>query len=216
MNTDRDLQKAVIDELEWQPSVNAANIGVSVKNGIVTLTGHVDSYAAKCGAELAASRVKGVKGVAQELEVRLPTDKKFSDDQIAERVVNIMAWDDRIPADRVKVKVEHGVVTLYGSLDWYYQKAAAEHDVRQLSGVVAVNNHIELKPAVAPTYVRNKIEESLNRMARLDAKAIKVEVEGHRVTLTGNVHGFYERKLAEEAAWAAPGVSEVKDFIQVS
>lgn len=215
MDNDKSIQNFVMAALNAEPGVDATHIGVAVDNGIVTLSGHVGSAAEKRAAEQVAASARGVKAIAQEIEVRLPQAKKRSDDEIAERVVKVLAWDERVPADSLQVTVEHGVVTLTGRLDWQYQKLAAEEDVHNLTGVVAVSNQIEVKTSAEPVQVRERIVESFKRMAELDAQQIHIAVEGRQVILSGRVHAAYERALAERAAWSAPGVSEVKDLIAV-
>lgn len=211
MTSDRQLQKDVIDELEFEPKVNAAHIGVVAKDGVVTLTGFVASYAEKYAAEHAAWHVKGVKAVAEEIAVRLPSDKKQADDEIASRALKILHWDGVIPADRIAVKVEHGLLTLTGNVDWQFQKSEAEHDVRALSGVLGVINQLQVRPPASTAEVKDKIEKALERSAELEATHIAVETDGGKVVLKGKVHSWYERDLVERAAWSVPGVTEVHD-----
>ena len=205
--TDSSLQQAVLDELNWQPSVKAANIGVTAKDGVVTLTGHVGSYAEKWAAERAAGSVFGVKAVAEELEVRYPFEKKEDDADIAQRALQVLSWDTEVPKDKVKVKVEKGFVTLSGNLDWHYQRSAAESDVRKLHGVIGLNNQIVIKPRVQASNVRDKIKAALKRKAQIEADNITVTTDGSKVTLGGKVDTWYERRLAESTAWSAPGVT---------
>jgi osmotically-inducible protein OsmY len=214
--TDRSLQQAVLDELNWQPNVNAANIGVTAKDGVVTLTGHVGSYAEKWAAERAAGRVFGVKAVAEELEVRYPFEKKEDDADIAQRALQVLSWDIQVPKDKVKVKVEKGVVTLSGNLDWYYQRSAAEADVRKLHGVIGLKNDIVIKPpGVQASNVRDKIMAALKRRAQIEADNVTVTTDGSKVTLGGKVDTWYERRLAETTAWSAPGVTRVENRLTV-
>lgn len=159
--TDSSFQQAVLDELNWQPSVKAANIGVTAKDGVVTLTGHVGSMAEKWAAERAVSSVFGVKAVAEELEVRYPFEKKEDDADIAQRALQVLSWDIEVPNDKVKVKVEKGVVTLSGNLEWHYQRSAAEADLRKLPGVIGLNNDIVIKPRVQASNVRDQIKAAL-------------------------------------------------------
>jgi osmotically-inducible protein OsmY len=209
--TDKILRQAIVDELDFEPSVDAANIGVAVDKGVVTLTGHVSSYAEKIAAERAVQRVRGVQAIAENIEVRYPGHKQTADDQIADRALSIMAWDAQIPKDAVKVKVEKGWVTLTGAVDWQFQRMAAESAVRKLSGVVGVSNLIEVKPRVAPRDVKQKILDALKRNAELEADAIRVDVINDKVVLEGKVKAWYERGIAEKAAWSAPGVKTVQD-----
>ncbi len=213
---DRELRQTILDELEFDPSVNAAHIGVAVEDGIVTLSGHVASYAEKIAVERIVRRVKGVRGIAQEIEVRYPQSAKTADDEIAKRAAKIVDWDVRVPLGAVAIKVEKGWVTLTGTVDWHFQKEAAESAVRKLSGVVGVTNLIELRQKVQAPDVKRKIEAALRRNAELEADAIRVDVKGDVVTLEGRVHTYYERNVAERAAWSVPGVRLVNDRIAVA
>ena len=186
---------------------------MAVENGVVTLTGHVRSYAEKLAVERAVQRVRGVHGIAEEIEIRYPADKKTADDQIAERAVSSINWNAQVPKDAVLVKVEKGWVTLTGTVDWQFQRIAAESAVRRLSGVVGITNMITMKPQVRPTDVKTKILDALKRNAELEADAIRVTVDNDTVTLEGKVKAWYERSIAERAAWSAPGVSKVEDRI---
>ena len=215
MSSDLQLRQDVLDELEFEPSVNAAHIGVTANRGVVTLTGFVTSYAEKTVAERAVRRVKGVKAIAEEIEVRLPSDTKRADDEIAARAVDILKWQVGVPADRIRVKVEKGVVTLTGEVDWQFQKTEADHVVHKLSGLVDVVNQIRVASPVHAVEVKEKIEKALQRSAELEASRITVETEGGRVILKGRVHAWYERDTAERAAWSAPGVTEVQDRITI-
>ena len=216
MTNDLQLQQRVIDELEFEPSVKAAHIGDSVRDGIVTLSGHVDSFIEKFAAERTARRVKDVKAVAQELEVRLPSERKTADDEIAARAIKILSWDAVVPHDRVGVKVEHGIVTLTGQVDWQFQRAEAEYDMRKLGGVKAVINDIVVAPKVQSEDVRAKIHAALERNAEIEAKNVTVTVSGGKVTLAGKVNAWTEREAIERAAWSAPGVTQVEDRIELA
>jgi osmotically-inducible protein OsmY len=213
--SDLELQQHVVDELEWEPTVNAAHIGVTANKGVVTLTGFVRSYAEKLAAERAARRVKGVKAIAEEIEVRLPSDTKHTDDEIAGRALNILRWQVGLPADRITVTVEKGIVTLSGEVEWQFQKADAEAAIHKLSGVVGVVNQVRLATAVQAGEVREKIEKALQRSAQLEADGISVLTDGGKVVLRGRVRAWYERDLAEQAAWSAPGVTAVEDHLTV-
>lgn len=212
---DRDLRHSVMEELDFDPSFDAADIGVAAENGVVTLTGHVRSYAEKLAVERAVQRVRGVHGIAEEIEIRYPADKKTADDQIAERAISSIGWNAQVPKDAVLVKVEKGWVTLTGSVDWQYQRNAAASAVRRLSGVMGVTNLIAIRPQVRPADIESKILNALRRNAELEAGAIRVSVDDDTVTLEGRVKGWYERGLAERAAWSAPGVRNVEDRIAV-
>ncbi len=214
--SDRSLQQAVLDELEWDPSINAAHIGVVADDGIVTLTGHVESYAEKIAAERAAKRVIGVRGLAQEIEVRYPFAKKMADDQIARRAIDVLKWNMAIPSDRIKVKIQDGWVTLEGTVDWWYQRSGAENAVKRLSGVTGISNLIGVKPSVRATDVKQRIEKALKRNADVEADSIHVTVVDGKVTLNGKVKAWYERDLAERTAWSAPGVTNVVDNIGIA
>jgi osmotically-inducible protein OsmY len=214
--SDVSLRQNIIDELEFEPSLNAANIGVAVENGVVTLTGHVRSYMEKVRAERVVQRVKDVHGVAEELEVRYPSDKKTADDEIAKRALNIISWDTSIPADKVQVKVEGGWITLSGQVEWYYQKVSAESAVRRISGVKGVSNMLTIEPRVQPSDIKGRIENALKRKAGVEASKIRVSVSDGKVTLDGNVNAWFERTAAEDAAWAAPGVTSVVDHIHIA
>src|SRR6516164_6781391 len=196
MSSDLDLRQDVLDELEFEPSVNAAHIGVTANHGVVTLTGFVTSYAEKTMAERAARRVKGVNAIAA-------------------RAVDILKWQVGFPADRIKVKVEKGMVTLSGEVDWQFQKTDAYHVVHKLSGVVGVLNQIEVAAPLHAIEVKEKIEKAFQRSAELEASRITVETEGGRVILKGKVRAWYERDIAERAAWSAPGVTEVHDRLTI-
>ena len=216
MKTDAELQKDVMNELKWEPLIKAAEIGVGVKNGVVTLSGNVDHYYKKSAAERAAARVFGVKAVAEEIQVRLPGSLKRSDEGIAGAASNALGWNASVPHDRVKVQVQDGVVTLSGQVDAWYQKNEAENAVRYLMGVVSVNNLITIKPAVKPLDVKDKIEGAFQRNALIDARRIRIEAHGGKVTLRGSVRSRAERAEAEWAAWAAPGVTDVENDIIVN
>jgi osmotically-inducible protein OsmY len=215
MKTDSQLQQDVMDELQWEPRVHHANVGVSAKDGVITLSGFVGSYAEKIAAEKAARRVKGVRGLAEEIEVRLPSDAKTSDPEIAKRIADMFEWSVLIPKDKIAIKVEHGWVTLSGAVDGHFQRKSAGDLVSRISGVKGVSNQIEIKAAPSPADVKDRIVAAFRRNADLDASTITVSADNHTVRLGGKVHAWYERRIAERAAWSAPGVNRVEDNIMV-
>ena len=214
--TDESVRQNVVDELSWEPSVDGAHIGVTARDGVVTLTGHVTSYAEKVAAEHAAERVFGVKAVAQDLEVRYTYEAGHADDDVAKRVLQSLAWDIFIPKDRIKVKVEKGRVTLSGELDWQYQKEQAEGAVRRLSGVTGVTDAIRIKPVIKAVDISDKIKAAFGRNAQIEAGDIDIATDGGgKVTLTGHVESYHERTLAGSTAWSAPGVMNVDNCLTV-
>jgi osmotically-inducible protein OsmY len=214
--TDSSLRQDIIDELDFEPSIDAADIGVAVKNDIVTLTGHVPIYSQKVTVEDVVPRVKGVKGLAEEIEVRPVGSNRTADDEIAKRAINTLGWNTSIPSGTVQVKVQKGWVALTGKVEWFYQKNAAANAVRDLAGVVGVTNQIEIKQHASATDVKKRIEDALKRYAEVEAQAIRVDVlDGGKVRLDGKVHAWSERSAAERAAWSAPGVTTVEDRIAI-
>jgi osmotically-inducible protein OsmY len=211
--TDEEIQKDVLAELKWDAQVQPNEIGVSVKDSIVTLTGWVDSYLKKWSAEEAAHKVAGVKAVANDIEIRLATERTDAD--IAAAAVRALEWDAFVPSSQVHVTVSKGWVTLKGEVEWQYQKQDAERVVRRLLGVKGVTNLISVKPRVTPTDLKRKIEDALLRNARFDASRISVEVQGSKAILKGTVRSWAEREEAEREAWSAPGILEVVNRITV-
>ena len=211
------VRQDVLDQLEFEPSIDAANIGVAVEDGVVTLTGHVWSYAQKLAAERATRQVKGVRAIAQEIEVRYPTDKKTADDEIAKRALNVLKWHAMIPQDAVKVTVQKGWVTLTGEVNWQYQRKAAEDAIWKLSGVTGVTDSISLKPTVSVSDIKKKIEDALTRHAQIEAQAVRVHVrDGNKVSLEGMVDNWDEREAIENAAWSVAGVQSVDDRLTIA
>ena len=216
MKTDALIQNDVISELKWEPSIDAAKIGVSVRDGIVTLDGYVNSFVEKLTAVRVASRVMGVKAVAQELKIRLPQSYERNDADIAEAAVNALEWNMKVPDDRIKVEVQDGMVILTGEVDWEYQRAAAHDAVCCLIGIKGVTDEISIKSSVSPVNVKSKIKSAFQRHSVLDAKNIIVESDGSKVILNGTVHSWIEKQEADSAAWSAPGVSNVENNLVVT
>jgi len=215
MKTNQMLQRDILDELSWEPSVDAGSIGVAVADGVVTLSGHVATYVEKFAAEKAAMRVAGVHGVANDLDVRLPSTAMRDDTDIARAALDSLAWHVDVPKDRIKVVVKDSRLTLEGQVDWSFQRKTAENAVRHIVGVRGVTNLIVVKPPVRPADIRSRIEAALKRSAEVEARQIRVEAHDGSVTLRGTVHSFAERKAVERAAWSAPGVTAVDDEISV-
>jgi osmotically-inducible protein OsmY len=213
MKSDNELRRDVERQLEWEPSVDERRIGVSVLDGVVTLTGDVPTYAQRWKAERTVERVEGVRGVVSELKVHLAAD--VSDTDVARAAVDALKGDITVPSDRIKVKVDKGWVTLTGEVNWDFERRAAERAVRNVRGVRGVSNLINIKSPVEPQNVKSMIEETFKREAALDARSIVVEVSGTEVTLRGTVRSWLERHEAEKAAWAAPGVTAVHNHITV-
>jgi osmotically-inducible protein OsmY len=216
MKSDKQVQRDVLAELGWEPSVNAAHIGVEVSDGVVTLAGHVANYAEKLNAERAAQRVAGVKALAVEMDVTLAGDSKRTDSDIARAAENVLQWTTYLPPGSIKVKVENGWITLSGQVEWGYQRTTAVNAVRHLMGVTGVSEQIAIKPKVSSTLVKSDIEAAMKRRAQSHADGISVAVQGADVTLTGIVNSWSERQLAMDTAWGAPGVHNVVDKMSVT
>ena len=215
MSHDSDLQMNVLEELKWEPSVDPNRIGISIKNGIVALTGVVSSFTEKLAAEEAAKRVSGVRAVVNEIEVELPDDVTRSDEDIAAAAIAALNANVLVPPDAIKVTVSKGWVKLEGEVEWQFEKEAAEKAVRYLPGELGVSDLIKVKPRVSPAEIKFKIEGALERSAEVDAQRVRVEVAGGKVTLNGIVSSWAERAEAERAAWAAPGIHTVENRITV-
>lgn len=216
LRSDADIQAEVLSELKWEPRVQATEIGVAVKDGVVTLTGFVDSYTKRWAAEDATHRVRGVKAVANDIEIRLGVGGERTDPEIAAAAARALQWDALLVPEKIDVTVSKGWITLRGTVDWQYKKHEAERVVRNLSGVKGVSNLIDVRPKVQPAEIRKQVEQALVRSAQTDAGRISVEVDGNKVTLKGTVRAWVERQEAERAAWRAPGVMTVDNRITVS
>ena len=216
MSQDKELQESVMVELGWEPSIDAAHIGVTANAGVVTLTGHVQSFPQKVAAERAAARVKGVRAVAEEIEVKLPYDIRRGDESIAGAAIERLAWDLSVPPGAIEIRVEKGWVTLNGEVDWYFQKEAAAQAVRTLIGVVGVSNLIEIKPTVNADDVGQNITRALHRSWFYDPNTIEVSAQGGKIKLTGQVTTWNARDLAGATAWSAPGATFVENDIGVT
>ncbi len=215
MKTDLKIKQDVLDELKWQPNIDETQIGVIVKDGIVTLEGTVDSYTKKIAAEKAAKNVYGVKAVVEDIKVKYNAGDNKSDEEVAKAAVNAIQWNASVPNDTVKIKVEDGWVYLSGEVPWEYQKNAAKNAITKLYGVKGVVNNISLKQTLTPFEVENRIAKAFERSARLESKKIKVEVTGHTVRLNGTVHSVAEKEEARKAAFFAPGVTKVENNLVV-
>lgn len=215
MRLDSDIKRDVEDELRWDPDIDATDVGVTVRNGVVTLTGFVRSYAQKMQAEVDAKRVAGVSGVANDIEVRLPAIDARPDSEIARDAVSALKSELPYSSEKIKVIVKNGWITLEGAVEWNYARERAQSAVKRVRGVLGVTNSIVLKPTVAPHEIRRKIEDALRRSAEIDASRITVETNGGEVILRGTVRSWAERQEAERAAWAAPGVTRVDNRVSV-
>lgn len=215
MKTDSGLKKDVLTELAWDPLVPEARVGVTVSEGVVTLTGHLDTYAEKVAARRAVERVSGVKAIAMELDVIPLGLHQRSDTEIATAIEHALSWNTSIPQDRVKVTVEKGWVTLSGELDWNFQRRAVERMIRPLKGVVGITDNIRLKTLAVPVNISSRIQDALTRQAVREARRIEISMDGSVVTLRGHVHSWAERNAAEGATWSAPGVSRVNNELTI-
>ena len=215
MKTDADLKRDVTAELAWDPAVKSTAIGVAVKDGVVTLSGHLETFAEKHAAERALGRVAGVKAIALELDVKLSFDHKRSDTDIAVSAEQALKWSTLVPVEAIRLTVDHGSVTLQGEVEWDYQRRSAEKAIRPLMGVVGISNEITLRVRPRATDLSRKIQEALTRQALREAKHIQVDVDGTTVKLSGTVHSWQERAAAQGVAWAAPGVDAVVNELRV-
>jgi osmotically-inducible protein OsmY len=215
MKTASELQHDVLEELTWEPGLEAGGIGVAVHDGVVTLSGHVGTFTEQNRAEAAAKRVHGVRGVANNLVVKLPSSHVRDDTDLAEAAVHALRWTSSVPSEEVKVTVRNGWVVLEGEVEWFYQKETALRAVRDLTGIKGVTNLITVRPRSTAGEVKEKIEAAFRRSAEIDARAVNVEVDGSRATLRGRVSSWTEWEEAERAAWSAPGIDLVENDLEV-
>ena len=216
MRTDQQLKEDVTNELKWEPAVKETHIGVSVKGGVVTLSGHVPSYGEKYGAEKAAKRVFGVRAVANELDVKLASDTRMSDEDVARSCLNALRAHASVPDQRLKLVVNNGWVTIEGTVEWQFEKAAAENAIRYVLGVRGITNSITLTPRASAADIKEKIEAAFKRSAEIDSDRIQVETHDGKVVLRGEVRSWAEKTEAQQAAWAAPGVISVENDLVVT
>ena len=216
MKTDADLKRDVAAELAWDPAVKSTAIGVAVKDGVVTLTGHLDTFAEKHAVSRAVQRVAGVKAIALELDVKLAPGHRRSDTEIAANAEQALKWSTLVPPEAVRITVDHGWITLQGELDWEYQRRSVEKAIRPLMGVVGISNEIKLRSKLRPDDLSRKIEAALTRQAIRESRHIEVRVDGTTVKLTGKVHSWQEREAAQGVAWSAPGVHAVINELQLA
>lgn len=215
MRTDQKIKEEVIQELEWEPNIDATGIGVAVRDGVVTLSGRVGTYYEKLLAEKAVSRVRGVKAVVENIRTEVSQQNIRSDENIADAALNHLRSHSQIPFETITLKVEDGFITLEGEVEWNFQKEAAQKAIQFLTGVKGVKNDIRIKASSQPADIREKIKNSFQRNALLDADHIKVKVDGHKIILSGYVQSWIEKKQAEKIALYAPGITSVENNILV-
>lgn len=216
MKSDKKIQEDVMAELQWEPTLNAADIGVAVHQGVVTLSGNVNSYMKKRQAELAAKRVKDVKAVAVDINIDLWPDDNSNDTEIATAIIDAFRWNTLVPAPKIKIKVENSWVTLEGEVEWQYQKNAAYNAINFLRGIKGISNMIIVRPEASRVLVKEDIKRALERNADVEAANVEVLTSGHKITLRGKAGSWHEKGLIEKAAWASPGVTEVVDEIEIA
>jgi osmotically-inducible protein OsmY len=215
MKTDLQIQKDVIDELKWHPNLVSSEIGVAVKNGVVTLSGQVDSYTKKTTAEKLAKKVAGVKAIAEDIQVGVSPNYKRTDAEIAQDVVNALKWNSAVLQERIKIEVEDGVVRLDGEVDWNFQRTEAKKSIENIQGVRMVLNFVTIKPQTVPADIEKRITAAFSRSASIDSKAVHAQVSGNKVILTGTVRSIAEKNDADNAAWAAPGIVHVDNKLEI-
>lgn len=215
MKSDKKIQEDVMAELQWEPVLNAVEIGVSVREGVVTLTGNVNSYTKKRQAEMAAKRVKDVKAVAVDINVDIWPEDNNNDTELGTAIIDAFRWNTLVPDEKIKVKVEDGWITLEGEVEWHYQKAAAYNAINSLRGIKGISNLIIVKPAINKVLVKDEIKRALERNADVESSKIDIVTSGHKVTLKGKAGSWHERSIIERAVWASPGVTEVVDEIEI-
>lgn len=215
MKTDAEIQKNVMEELKWESAIHSSDIGVAVKNGVVTLSGTVDTYMEKKAAEKATLKVAGVKGIAEDIEIKLTYRDQKTDAELAQAVVNSLKWNVLVPDDKIKIKVENAWVTAEGMVDWAYEKNAVRDAISGIVGVKGISNLVKVTPKINPDDVKKKISAAFERSASIDANSIRIEDIGNKVILTGKVRSYAEKREAERVAWNAPGVAAVENNIEV-
>jgi osmotically-inducible protein OsmY len=215
MKSDIKIQEDVMEQLKWEPFLKSSEIGVAVKNGIVTLLGQVDSYSKKLAAENAAKKIAGVRAIAEDIQIGVSPTHRKTDTEIAEAVLNALKWQTMIPDEKIKVKVEDGVVRLDGEVEWEYQRTQAKLVIEDLAGIRYVLNFIKVKPQINATEIRNKINSAFKRSALIDSGKITIEVTGSNVCLKGKVRSYAEKEDAENAVWNAPGVASVDNRLEI-
>jgi osmotically-inducible protein OsmY len=215
MKTDADLKREVEAELAWDPAVQSAAVGVAAKNGVVTLTGHLETYSEKWAVEKALRRVEGVKAIALELDVRLSPDHQRSDTDIANAAEHALQWHSQVPPEAIRITVDKGWITLQGEVDWYFQRRSAVKAVRSLKGVVGVTDEIALRHQPTPAGLAQRVQEALMRQAVRAARHVDIQVQDGTVTLRGTVHSWHERDAAQGVVWSAPGVRNVVNELKI-